>query len=723
MKTIHSYLPKRLFAILVSCALMLNIVPYRNVFAQQDATPAGYGLSNPVIDSNGITTWDCIYFGNYWQEDTNGDGTSNKSDNKTPIKWRVLSVSGNDVFLLSDQNLSNQPYNTFHNREELDTKWETCTLRSWLNGYDSKTNLNGKDYTSNNFLDAAFDASEQAAIIDTNVPVNDNPTVFPDNGNDTVDKVYLLSAVEIMKEEYGFQSTWNKTATRIAKNSMHIYNSDGNGAWWLRTIAANTTVERACNIDTDGRLWRSDGAAALSESGLMVRPALHLNLSTLDSNSNLVWSYAGKITSNGEEIDAELPTPGVPINSPAAESPKPTATATSAPTATVPTMTPPAVTTPPSEGDTPVEITKISLSVTSTRLHVGDTYQIEPDIIPANATDKTLTYQSSDTSVVSVSETGEIKARKAGTATVIVMSANGKNAGLLVTVEGTEEPPAETVPPEQTTPPIEATPPVEATPPSENTPPAGKPSVEVTEVSLPVTSTVLHIGDTYQIQADVVPANATDKTLIYQSSDASVASVSGTGEIKAKKAGTVTVTVTSSNGKTAKLLVKVETKTIDVQKVLVPASKMTMGVGEKVQLKASVHPKDASNKALTYKTSNGKVTVSKVGKVTAKKTGNCRITISSSNNKKTVVIVTVKKKPGKIRLNQKNKTLKVGKQFQIKPKLPKGTASCQITYTSKKKSVAAVSQTGKVIARKKGNTVITVRTYNGKKATIRIRVK
>ena len=126
---------------------------------------------------------------------------------------------------------------------------------------------------------------------------------------------------------------------------------------------------------------------------------------------------------------------------------------------------------------------------------------------------------------------------------------------------------------------------------------------------------------------------------------------------------------------------------------------------------------------LTYKTSNNKVTVNMFGKITAKKTGSCQITVSSSNNKKAVVTVTVKKKPGRINLNQKSKTLKVGKQFQIKPKLPKGTASYQITYTSKKKSVAAVSQTGKVIAKKKGTTVITVRTYNGKKATIRIRVK
>lgn len=51
------------------------------------ATPYyDYGVSNPTI-SNGVTTWDCVYFGNYWQNDTNGDGTADQQDDKEPIKW------------------------------------------------------------------------------------------------------------------------------------------------------------------------------------------------------------------------------------------------------------------------------------------------------------------------------------------------------------------------------------------------------------------------------------------------------------------------------------------------------------------------------------------------------------------------------------------------------------------------------------------------------------
>lgn len=67
-------------------------------------------LKNPTRE-NGVTTWDCIWFGNYWQEDTNGDGKADMNDEKTPIKWRVLSVEGDDVFLLADKSLDFQKYN------------------------------------------------------------------------------------------------------------------------------------------------------------------------------------------------------------------------------------------------------------------------------------------------------------------------------------------------------------------------------------------------------------------------------------------------------------------------------------------------------------------------------------------------------------------------------------------------------------------------------------
>ena len=76
-------------------------------------------LNNPKR-VNGISTWDCVYFGNYWQNDTNGDGAANKNDAKEPIKWRVLHVDDSTVLLLADKGLEQQVYHT----TERDISWE-----------------------------------------------------------------------------------------------------------------------------------------------------------------------------------------------------------------------------------------------------------------------------------------------------------------------------------------------------------------------------------------------------------------------------------------------------------------------------------------------------------------------------------------------------------------------------------------------------------------------
>lgn len=56
-----------------------------------------YGVKNPRIDSKGVTAWDCIYFGHYWKNDTNGDGIADQRDEKEPVKWRVLSVNNDEA--------------------------------------------------------------------------------------------------------------------------------------------------------------------------------------------------------------------------------------------------------------------------------------------------------------------------------------------------------------------------------------------------------------------------------------------------------------------------------------------------------------------------------------------------------------------------------------------------------------------------------------------------
>ena len=228
---------------------------------------SSYGLSNPTI-SDGVTTWDCIYFGNYYQSN---------SSTKEPIKWRVLSVNGNDAFLLADQNLDVKKYN----EEWKGVTWATCTLRTWLN---------------DTFLNTAFASAEQATIKNTTIV------------NDTIDKVYLLSSAEASNTAYGFNGDFNtKSETRVATNTAYVADKDGMKAvgeadcWWGRSPGFRSSCASYVSDDGYGSSYGND----VDYGYTAVRPALHLNLSP----SNL-WSYAGKVTSEGGGSSSQAtPTP------------------------------------------------------------------------------------------------------------------------------------------------------------------------------------------------------------------------------------------------------------------------------------------------------------------------------------------------------------------------------------------------------------------------------
>ena len=91
---------KRLLAKFLALVMVLSLCEI--TLGQSVPAKAAVSLQNPTTNGKGVTTWDCIYFGNYYQSN---------SSTKEPIKWRVLSVDGNDAFLLADQNLDVMLYN------------------------------------------------------------------------------------------------------------------------------------------------------------------------------------------------------------------------------------------------------------------------------------------------------------------------------------------------------------------------------------------------------------------------------------------------------------------------------------------------------------------------------------------------------------------------------------------------------------------------------------
>ena len=103
---VKTKLKSKILAIITALAMAVTMLPAMafagTVTAQEQTYPA-----NPRI-SNGITTWDCIYFGEYPQGYAGNDGYYIE-----PIKWRVLNVNGNDALLLSAKNLDAMYYNEY----------------------------------------------------------------------------------------------------------------------------------------------------------------------------------------------------------------------------------------------------------------------------------------------------------------------------------------------------------------------------------------------------------------------------------------------------------------------------------------------------------------------------------------------------------------------------------------------------------------------------------
>ena len=235
-------------------------------------------------DITTVTTWDCVYFGSYKQT---------AKWKKQEIEWRVLSVNDNDAFLLADKAIYSKSYNEGKNK---DVTWETCTLRKWLN---------------EDFYNEAFDEDDKNAILETNV--DNSYTVFGENyivegGNDTKDKLYLLSADEVTNTEYGFDPWfYGESDTRYAKNTQYAivngaYSESGYGRWWLRCPSYN--CESASYVDCDG--YGYNGFDYGDSSIGVVRPVLHIDL------SSSVWSKSGEVSSGeweDEPVTTEAPTP------------------------------------------------------------------------------------------------------------------------------------------------------------------------------------------------------------------------------------------------------------------------------------------------------------------------------------------------------------------------------------------------------------------------------
>jgi len=226
-------------------------------------------LKNATYDSNNITT--LTHNGSIYQykKIEKDDVTYKWTDSiryryfrLEPIRWRVLSVNGDDAFLMADKGLEAQKYNITNKH----MTWEVSTIRSWLNGYNSSINKCGVDYVGKGFIDIAFNASEKASINRTLVE-NINNKNGTEGGNDTEDKVFLLSEEEVGCADYGFVSNKarNLKTSTYAKVTGVSYDADSDGEvyspWWLRspgTLESYAVVVISGAVFNPGKMFYSE---------------------------------------------------------------------------------------------------------------------------------------------------------------------------------------------------------------------------------------------------------------------------------------------------------------------------------------------------------------------------------------------------------------------------------------------------------------------------------
>lgn len=161
--------------------------------------------------------------------------------------------------------------------------------------------------------------------------------------------------------------------------------------------------------------------------------------------------------------------------------------------------------------------------------------------------------------------------------------------------------------------------------------------VAVTAIVLDVTSKELTIGNTLQLNATVKPSNATDKSLTWSSSNSAVASVTQDGKIEALRDGTTKITAKSNSKSniTASCTVTVKNSSISVTSVSLNKTSASLYVGDKLTLTESIKPSNATNKNVTWSSSDTSVATVNNGSIEAVSVGSAKITVKTIDGNKT----------------------------------------------------------------------------------------
>lgn len=339
-----------------------------------------------------------------------------------------------------------------------------------------------------------------------------------------------------------------------------------------------------------------------------------------------------------------------------------------------------------------IHVTGVSVTPTNLTLSEGESRTIFATIAPTNAENKSMSWHSSNESVATVSDYGNVVALSVGTATITVTTEDGGHkATCNVTVL--------------------------------------KNSVGVTSLTLDKSDITLSFGNYERIEATILPENATNKNIIWGSSDQTVAKVDNGTVTAMSKEGTAVITATSEDNPSlsATCTVKVVRQLVPVDGLTVEPSILNIYMGQTKQLKATVSPSNATDQSVTWSVQQGGVAaVDQNGVVTPLKVGTTRVVVRTNDGgySKSVHVTVTKNDVGSIEITSAKVVLKVGETYDLTATVTGQDSSApasntNVTWESSDSTVASVAafangstntseKTGRITARQTGDATITV---------------
>ncbi len=244
--------------------------------------------------------------------------------------------------------------------------------------------------------------------------------------------------------------------------------------------------------------------------------------------------------------------------------------------------------------------------------------------------------------------------------------------------------------------------------------------IQVTGVNIPNNQLVVNVGSEVQLNASVLPANATNKGLQYKSSRPYVATIDENGKITGVGTGTTTITVTSKENSEYVASCQVTVNQLMTELTL-SESEMLLYVGNTDYLQVNIEPYSTTNQEVEWSSSDeGVVSFQQIysfgAYITAQKAGTATIFCKAKDGSGLTAgcTVTVRQRVERIQLDETQVYLEVGDNYELNATaLPEDAYDKSLNYASTDTGVANVDQDGRVTAQGVGRTYITINANDG----------